>query len=125
MSENEIAKTIWDICFKIHSTLGPGLFESVYEEIFAFELNKAGLKFSRQEAIPLVWETIRLDAGFRVDFIVENKVIVELKSVEEIHPVHQKQVITYLKITKLKLGLLVNFNSSLLKDGFQRIANKL
>lgn len=125
MSENEIAKTIWDICFKIHSTLGPGLFESVYEEIFAFELNKAGLRFTRQEAIPLVWDTIRLDAGFRVDFIVENKVIVELKSVEEIHPVHQKQVITYLKITKLKLGLLVNFNSSLLKDGFQRIANKL
>jgi len=125
MSENEIAKTIWDICFKIHSTLGPVLFESVYEEIFAFELNKVGLRFTRQEAIPLVWDTIRLDAGFRVDFIVENKVIVELKSVEEIHPVHQKQVITYLKITKLKLGLLVNFNSSLLKDGFQRIANKL
>lgn len=125
MTENGIAKTIWDICFKIHSTLGPGLFESVYEEIFSFELQKAGLNYTRQESIPLVWETIRLDAGFRADFIIENKVIVELKSIDVIHPVHQKQIITYLKITKLKLGILVNFNSSLLKDGFQRIANKL
>jgi GxxExxY protein len=125
MSENEIAKTVWEICFRIHSTLGPGLFESVYEEIFSFELQKAGLNFTRQESIPLVWETIRLDAGFRADFIIENKVIVELKSIDAIHPIHQKQVITYLKITKLKLGILVNFNSSLLKDGFQRIANNL
>jgi GxxExxY protein len=125
MTENEIAKTVWEICFRIHSTLGPGLFESVYEEIFSFELQKAGLNYTRQESIPLVWETIKLDAGFRADFIIENKVIVELKSIDVIHPVHQKQIITYLKITKLKLGILVNFNSSLLKDGFQRIANKL
>jgi GxxExxY protein len=125
MTENEIAKIVWDICFRIHSTLGPGLFESVYEEIFSFELQKAGLNSTRQESIPLVWETIRLDAGFRADFIIENKVIVELKSIEAIHPVHQKQVLTYLKITKFKLGILVNFNSSLLKDGFQRIVNKL
>jgi GxxExxY protein len=125
MTENEISKIVWDIAFQIHSRLGPGLFESVYEEIFAYELNKIGLSFERQKSIPLIWETIKLDAGFRADFIIENKVVVELKSVEAIHPVHQKQVLTYLKITNHKLGILINFNSNLIKEGFQRIVNKL
>lgn len=125
MTENEISKIVWDIAFLIHSKLGPGLFESVYEEIFTYELNKTGLSFERQKPIPLIWETIKLDAGFRADIIIENKVIVKLKSVEEIHSVHQKQVLTYLKITNHKLGILINFNASLIKDGFQRIVNKL
>ena len=125
MTENEISKIVWDIAFHIHTKLGPGLFESVYEEIFAYELNKTGLNFERQKPIPLIWETIKLDAGFRADIIIENKVIVELKSVETIHPVHQKQVLTYIKITNQKLGILINFNANLIKDGFQRIVNKL
>lgn len=125
MTENEIAKIVWDICFKIHKVLGPGLFESVYEEILTYELNKLDLSFDRQKSIPVVWESLKLETSFRADVSIENKVIVELKSIGEINPVHQKQVLTYLKITGLKLGLLVNFNSSLLKDGFQRIANHL
>ena len=125
MTENEISKIVWDIAFQIHSRLGPGLFESVYEEIFDYELNKTGSSFERQKSIPLIWETIKLDAGFRADFIIERKVIVELKSVEAIHPVHQKQVLTYLKITNHKLGILINFNSNLIKEGFQRIVNRL
>ena len=125
MTENEISKIIWEIAFRIHFELGPGLFESVYEEIFAYELNKTGLCFERQKPVPLIWETIKMDAGFRADFIIENKVIVELKSVEAIHPVHQKQVLTYLKITNYKLGILINFNTNLLKDGFKRIVNNL
>lgn len=125
MTENEIAKIVWDICFKIHRVLGPGLLESVYEEILAYELNKFDLAYERQKPIPVVWENLKLDTSFRADIIIENKVIVELKSIGEIHPVHQKQVLTYLKITGLKLGLLVNFNSGLMKDGFQRIANNL
>ncbi len=125
MTENEISKVIWEIAFRIHCELGPGLFESVYEEIFAYELNKTGLSFERQKTIPLMWENIKLDAGFRADFIIEKKVVVELKSVEAIHPVHQKQVLTYLKITNHKLGILINFNANLLKDGFKRIVNNL
>jgi len=125
MTENEIAKIVWDICFRIHKVLGPGLLESVYEEILTYELNKLDLSFERQKSIPVVWESLKLETSFRADVIIENKVIVELKSIGEINPVHQKQVLTYLKITGLKLGLLVNFNASLLKDGFQRIANHL
>lgn len=125
MTENEISRIVWDIAFHIHTKLGPGLFESVYEEIFAYELNKTGLNFERQKSIPLMWETIKLDAGFRADFIIENKVVVELKSVEAIHPVHQKQVLTYLKITNHKLGILINFNSNLINEGFQRVVNRL
>jgi GxxExxY protein len=125
MSENDIAKIIWDICYNIHIKLGTGLFESVYEDILAYELEKQGLFFERQKAIPLIWEEINMETAFRADFIVERKVIVELKSIEEIHAVHKKQVLTYLKITNLKLGLLVNFKTTLLKDGFFRLANNL
>jgi len=118
MTENEISKIIWDKSFRIHSALGPGLFESVYEEILAFEMMKAGLVFERQKYLPVMWEDITLESGFRADFIVEEKVIIELKSVDMLTAVHSKQVLTYLKVTGLKLGLLINFNSSLLKDGF-------
>ena len=125
MSENEIAKIIVNQCFWIHKKLGPGLLESVYEAILSYELEKAGLSIKRQQGIPVTYDNLKLDLGFRADIVVENKVIIELKSVEAIAPVHQKQLLTYLKITGLKLGLLVNFNSALIKDGIQRIVNNL
>ncbi|MCW3073535.1 MAG: GxxExxY protein [Flaviaesturariibacter sp.] len=125
MTENEIAKIIVDTCFRIHKGYGPGLFESVYEELLCYELSKEGLSFTRQEAVPLVHENLKLEIGFRADVIVENKVLIELKSVEALASVNYKQVITYLKLTHLKLGLLINFNVSLIKDGIHRIVNNL
>ncbi len=125
MTENELSKIIVNCCFQIHSKLGPGLLESVYEEILAYELQKYNLKIKRQQGISVIYDDIKMDLGFRADLIVENKVIIEIKSVETIAPVHQKQLLTYLKITELKLGLLVNFNEALIKNGIQRIVNKL
>ncbi len=125
MTENEIAKLVVDLCFKIHTQYGPGLFESVYEEIFCYELDKKNIPFFRQHPIPLVHEEIKMDAGFRADVMIGNKVIIELKSIEALAPVHYKQVQTYLKLTGCKLGLLVNFNVALIKDGIHRIVNKL
>jgi GxxExxY protein len=123
MDENQVASQVLDICFEMHRMYGPGLLESVYEEIFAFELSERGIPFQRQKAIPLVHKTRRLDMGFRADIIVMDKVLVEFKSVECLNPVHAKQVLTYLKLTGLKLGLLINFNENLLKDGVRRIIN--
>jgi len=125
MTENEIATATLDVAFSIHRQYGPGLFESVYEELFAYEWAKTGIGFLRQHPIPLIHETIVLDAGFRADFIIEDKVIIELKSVEKLMDVHFKQVSTYLKLTELKLGLLINFNAAYLKNGIHRIANNL
>lgn len=125
MTENELSKIIVDCCYKIHVTLGPGLLESVYEEILAYELKKHDLKCFRQIGIPVIYEDIKMDIGFRADIIVEKKVIIELKSVEYILPVHKKQLLTYLKLSGLKLGLLVNFNVPLIKDGITRIVNNL
>ena len=125
MSENEISKVVFDLCLSIHKKYGPGLFESVYEELVCYELKKMNISFTRQQGIALVHEEIKMDIGFRADVIIENKVILELKSVEALSPVHHKQLLTYLKLTEMKLGLLINFNVSLLKDGFQRIVNKL
>ncbi len=125
MNENELATVALDICFKIHRQYGPGLFESVYEEIFCHEWAKTDIPFSRQQGIPLVHEEIRLDIGFRADVILDSKVIIEFKSVEALSDVHYKQVLTYLKLANHKLGLLINFNVVLFKDGIKRIANKL
>ena len=125
MTENEIAKEVVDLCFKIHTQYGPGLFESVYEEIFCYEWSKKNIAYLRQHPIPLVHETIKMDAGFRTDVIIDNKVVVELKSVELLAPVHYKQVQTYLKLTGCKLGILINFNVALIKDGIHRIVNNL
>ena len=125
MNENKVATLVLDACFKIHRKLGPGLFESVYEEILAYEFEQMELCFQRQVPIPVVWDDVKLDQGFRADLIVEEKVILEIKSIESIAPIHQKQVLTYLKLTDLKLGLLINFNEALLKDGVQRIANNI
>lgn len=104
---------------------GLGLLESVYEEIMYYELLKAGLSVERQKGIPVFWDDLKMDLGFRADLIVENKLIIEIKSVENIAPVHPKQLLTYLKITELKLGLLINFNDKLIKDGIKRIVNNL
>ncbi len=125
MSENEISRIIVDIAYKIHIKLGPGLLESVYEAIICHELIKRGLKVERQKPIPVIWDEIFLDIGFRSDLIVEDKVIVELKSVETLSKVHSKQILTYLKITDMKLGLLINFNEALIRDGIYRIVNGL
>ena len=125
MNENDLSRIIVDVAFKIHTQLGPGLLESVYEEIMNFELTKRGLFVEKQKGIPVVWESIKMDMGFRADLIVEKKVIIELKSVELIAPVHPKQLLTYLRITQMKLGLLINFNEPLIKNGITRIVNNL
>ena len=125
MHENKIATEIVDTCFKIHTNLGAGLFESVYEEILCFELQERGFIVARQKAIPVIWKELKMEIGFRADLIINNKVIIEIKSVEHILPVHKKQILTYLKLTNLKLGLLVNFNEALIKNGITRIVNNL
>ncbi len=125
MHENEISRTIVDSAFKIHTTLGPGLLESVYESILAYELAKRGLTVVTQQSIPVIYDDVKLDLGFRADLIVNGKVIVEAKSVEAIAPVHPKQLRTYLKLTDLKLGLLINFNVDLIKNGITRVLNNL
>ena len=125
MTENEIATIIVNTAYEIHVKLGPGLLESVYEEIMYYELVKQGLNVERQKAIPLIWDELKMEIGFKADLIVENKVIIELKSVEQIATVHPKQLLTYLKITGLKLGLLINFNEKLIKNGITRIVNNL
>jgi len=125
MTENEVAKQIVDVAFKIHTAYGPGLLESVYEAIMAYELQKRGLKVTRQQAIPLVHESIRMNVGFRADLIVESKVVVEIKSTDSIAAVHKKQLLTYLRLTGKKLGLLINFNVDLIKNGITRIVNRL
>lgn len=125
MTENELSKIIVDIAFRIHNKLGPGLLESVYEEIMFFELIKLGLRVDRQRAVPVIWDNLKMELGFRADLIVDQKVIIELKSVEVIAPVHCKQLLTYLRITGIKLGLLINFNEALIKDGISRIVNNL
>ena len=125
MTENEVAKQIVDVAFKIHTTFGPGLLESVYETIMAYELQKRGLRVRRQQAIPVVYEDVKMDLGFRADLIVEDKVVVEIKSVEAIAPVHKKQLLTYLRLTDKRLGLLINFNVELIKNGITRVVNGL
>jgi len=125
MTENELAKQIVDIAYKIHTAFGPGLLESVYETVMAYELRKRGFRLRPQQGIPVIHETIKMDLGFRADLIVENKVIVEIKSVEAVAPVHKKQVLTYLRLTDKRLGLLINFNVELIKNGITRVVNGL
>ena len=125
MNENELSRIIVDRSLKIHRALGPGLLESVYEKILFYEMTNSNIKCKRQVDIPVFYENIKMDIGFRADLIIEDKVIIELKSVEKILPVHKKQVLTYLKITGMKLGLLINFNVELIKNGITRIVNNL
>jgi GxxExxY protein len=125
MTENEISKLVVDLCFKIHKQYGPGLFESVYEEIFCYEWNKLELNFVRQKGIKVIHDGVDMGIGFKPDLIVNDKVILELKSIEVLAEVHYKQLLTYLKLTNLKLGLLINFKVPLIKDGIHRIVNNL
>ena len=125
MKENDIAAQIVDAALKIHKELGPGLLESVYEVVLAYELRKRGLGVERQVAVPIQYEEIRIEEGFRIDLLVQDLVIVELKSVESLQPVHAKTLLTYLRLTKKHLGLLINFNVLHLKDGIQRLVNQL
>jgi GxxExxY protein len=125
MTENELAKIVVDLCVKIHKTLGPGLLESVYEAALVHELRKLGIPVKNQIDIPVEYDGVKLDIGFRADLIVDDKIIVELKSVENLSPVFKKQLLTYLRLSHIKLGLLVNFNVELLKNGITRIANGL
>ena len=122
-AENEISYKIRGILFNVYNKLGPGLFESVYEEIIAFELKKNGIQFERQKNLPVIWKQVKLDHGFRADLIIENKVIVELKSIEKIASIHTMQLLTYLRVSDLKLGLLINFNDSPLY--IKRLVNNL
>lgn len=123
MHENEISKIIFDLGLKIHKSLGTGLLESAYEECLYYEISKIGLFVEKQKSMPLVYEEVKLDAGYRLDLIVENKVIIEVKSCYELTDVHLAQIITYLKLSKCKLGLLINFNESLFKNGYRRVLN--
>jgi GxxExxY protein len=126
MTENELAKISVSIAYDIHTSLGPGLFESIYETIMEYELtNTQHLFVKRQSALPVIWKNQKLDLGFRSDLIIENKLILEIKSIESLAPVHYKQLLTYLKLTNIKLGLLINFNEELLKTGIKRIVNGL
>lgn len=125
MHENELSAIVIDIGYNIHNKLGPGLLESVYEEILYYELRKWGLEVRRQTPIPVYWDNIKMDVGFRSDLIVEEKLLVEIKSVENLAPVHKKIALTYLRILNIKLALLLNFNEYLFKNGITRIVNKL
>jgi GxxExxY protein len=125
MTENEISKIIVDCAYKVHTTLGPGLLESVYEKVLAHEIEKNGLRVDRQIAMKVQYEDIVFDEGYRADLIVENKVIIELKSIDALAPVHYKQLLTYLRLADKRLGLLINFNEALLKAGIHRVVNGL
>jgi len=125
MHENEITGTIVDASYKIHTTLGPGLLESVYEKVLEFGLVRRGLDVRVQQPIPVIYDEVRLEIGFRADIIVGNKVVIEVKSVDIVAPVHAKQLRTYLRLMDLKVGLLINFNVNLIKEGITRVVNNL
>jgi GxxExxY protein len=123
LHENEISREIVDAAYKIHRRIGPGLFESVYERILRYELERRGLLVLVQHPVPVIYESVQIDEAFRADLIVHDKVIIELKSVEKIVSVHKMQLLTYLRLSGLRLGLLINFNVPIIKDGITRVAN--
>tara|TARA_R110002074_G_scaffold28532_13_gene82366 strand:+ start:4253 stop:4645 length:393 start_codon:yes stop_codon:yes gene_type:complete len=123
MTENEIATKIIGCAIDVHKVLGPGLLESAYQECLYYKLKKVGLKVEKEKPMPLVFEEVKLECGYRIDLLVENKVVIELKSVEALNDVHLAQTLTYMKLGKYKLGLLINFNVTLLKQGIKRVIN--
>ena len=123
MSENELAKIVFETGLKVHKTLGPGLLESAYEECLFYEIKKQAIFVEKQKPLPLIYEEIKLDIGYRIDLLVENKLVVELKSVEALNDLHMAQILTYLKLSNCKLGLLINFNTVLFKNGGKRVIN--
>lgn len=125
MTENEISYKILEATFKVHTALGPGLLESSYQAVLVHELKKMGLQVDKEKSLPLIYEEVHLEIGYRIDILVENKVIIEVKSVDALNDVHLAQVLTYLKLSDCKLGLLLNFNVKSMKQGIRRVANKL
>ncbi|MCB0652013.1 MAG: GxxExxY protein [Saprospiraceae bacterium] len=125
MTENEIAKIVFDCALKVHKSVGPGLLESAYEECLFYELNQRGVKVVKQKPLPLIYKDVNFEIGYRADLIVEDKVILEIKSVEALNEVHFAQILTYLKLADCKLGMLINFNVNLIKTGIKRIVNNL
>jgi GxxExxY protein len=125
VTENYLSNKIIGIAIELHKKLGPGLLESAYENALAYDLKEIGLDIKQQLSMPFLYKDIKLDIGYRLDLLIENKVIVEIKSVESLAPVHYAQLLTYLKLSNLKLGLLINFNTKLLKDGIHRVVNNL
>ena len=125
MTENEISKIVFESALKVHKVLGPGLLESAYEECLFYELRKFDLKVEKQKALPLIYEEVKLDVGYRIDIIIEEKFIVEVKSVEALTDVHLAQLLTYLRLSDCRLGLLINFNVKLLKEGVRRVINRV
>ncbi|ENA1802012.1 GxxExxY protein [Flavobacterium psychrophilum] len=123
MTENDISRVVFESALKVHQALGPGLLESAYEECLFYELKKHNLKIEKQKALPLIYDEIKLDAGYRIDIIIEDKFIIEIKAVEALTDVHLAQLLTYLRLSNCKLGLLINFNVSLLKNGIRRVIN--
>ena len=125
MTENELATTVVDVAYHIHTNLGPGLLESVYQKVMAYEIRKRGLHVEEEVPLPVVWDDVKMEVGFRVDLFVERKLIVELKSIEKVAPVHKKTLLTYLRLSDCRLGLLINFGEELIKNGISRVVNGL
>ena len=125
MTENELSNIIIGCAIEVHKQLGPGLLESTYQVCLAYELKKKGLHIIEQQALPVVYKEVKLEAGYRIDILADNKVIIEIKSVDALADIHTAQLLTYLRLKELKLGLIINFNTILLKDGIKRIVNKL
>jgi GxxExxY protein len=125
MTENELSRIVVEASLKIHRSLGPGLLESAYEECLFYELKQRGLFVEKQKPLPLIYEEVILEVGYRVDLLVESKLVVEVKSVDALHDIHLAQILTYLKLTNCKLGMLINFNVPLIKSGIKRVVNKL
>lgn len=125
MTEYELAKVVVDLAYKIHHKLGPGLLESVYHAILVYELQKRGLRIRSKDPVPVVWGDIKLDLGFEADVIVDDKLVLELKAIETVARVHKRQLLTYLRLTECRLGLLINFGADLIKDGIFRVVNGL
>ena len=125
MTENDLSRIVFELGMKIHRKLGAGLFESVYEECLFYELKKAGLKVEKQKTLPIVYEELKIENAFRLDLIVEDKLILEIKTVEFISEVYKAQLLTYLKMTNCKLGLILNFRTAVFKDGVKRVVNGL
>ncbi|WP_026978458.1 GxxExxY protein [Flavobacterium tegetincola] len=125
MTENELSKIVFDCALKVHQALGPGLLERAYEECLFYELKKRNLSVQKQKSLPLIYEDVKLEIGYRIDIIIEDKLILEIKSVEALNDIHFAQLLTYLKLTECKLGMLINFNVILIKNGIRRVANNL
>ena len=125
MTENDLSYKIIGAAIEMHKNLGPGLLESAYEAALCYDLQQMGFDVKTQVSMPMIYKEIKMDVGYRIDLLVDNKIIIELKSVENLSPVHYAQTLTYLKLSDLKLALLINFNSKILRDGIHRIVNKL